>query len=120
MKAVKKEFYQGQAIVTNTYNNIMINAFWMIKLETKADKFNGSEFDDFITLFNDKTQDKTELANMINDEITHQYQNEAGAYVKEALKQVETSYSYEWLVNINNKAIETVKAFNNVDFSIVK
>lgn len=119
MKAIKKEFYQGQAIATNTYNSIMINAFWMIKLDTKADKFKASEFDDFITLFNDKTQDKTELANMINDEITHSYDGEAGAYVKEELKQVETSYNYEWLANINNKAIETVKAFNNIDFSIL-
>lgn len=120
MKAIKKHFYAGKAITTNTYNNIMINAFWMIKLATKPEGFQGSTFDDFITLANDETQNKTELANLINDFMTETYHNKQGEYIKKDLEEVKSKYTFEWLANINNKAIEAVKAFNNTDFSIVK
>lgn len=118
MKAQKKEFCQGQAVAVNTYNTIMVNAFWLIKMDTKPQDFKGSIFDDCIALFNDKTEDKTELANEINGEIVDAYQGEQGVYAREDLKEVKTKYSYEWLANINNKAIETIRAFSKVDFSI--
>lgn len=54
MKAQQKEFYAGQAVVVNTYNTIMINAFQL--MQATATNFKGSIFDDFITLYNDKTR----------------------------------------------------------------
>ena len=116
MKAQKKEFYQGQSVVVNTHNTIMVNAFWL--MQATATNFKGSVFDDFITLYNDKTQDEVELANEINNEITMAYHGKPGAWAEADLKDAGSKYTYEWLANINNKAIETIRAFSKVDFSI--
>lgn len=116
MKIKTIKFHPGQAVAVNTYNTIMVNAFWLI--QATATNFKGSIFDDFITLYNDKTQDKVELANEINEEITMSYHGKPGAWAEADLKDMGSKYTYEWLANINNKAIETVRAFNEVDFSI--
>lgn len=96
----------------------MINAFWLIKLESKPEDFKESEFDDFITLADDKTQSKTELANLINNLIVEAYQGEQGAYLKQDLKDVKSKYTGEWLTNVSNKALETVHALSDTTFSI--
>lgn len=119
MKAQQQTFYEGQAVAANTYVGIMVNAFWLIKLEAKPEDFKESEFDDFITLAGDKTQSKTELANYINDLVVESYQGEQGAYLKEDLKDVKSKYTAEWLTNISNKALETVHALSDTTFSIV-
>ena len=116
MKLKKIEFHQGQAVAVNTYNTIMINAFQL--MQATATNFKGSIFDDFINLYNDKTQDKVELANEINREMTAEYQGNQGLYAKADLKEAGSEYTFEWLANVNNKASETVRAFNKVNFSI--
>ncbi len=118
-QAQQKTFYAGQAIAANTYNNIMINAFWMIKLDTNPENFKESTFDDFIMLANDKTQSKTELANLINDFMTETYHDKQGKYIREDLKEVKSSYTFEWLANINNNAIKTVQSFNKDNLVII-
>lgn len=118
MKAQQKEFYAGQAVVVNTYNTIMVNAFQL--MQATATNFKGSIFDDFINLYNDKTQDKVELANEINREMTAEYQGNQGLYAKADLKEAGIKYTFEWLANVNNKAIETVKAFKSTDLTIIK
>lgn len=120
MEAKQMTFYTGRATQTNTYNSIIRNAFELIKATANPEKFKGSEFDDFLTLLNDKTQDKTELANYVNEDITEAYQGDKGAYMKEELKRVESSYSYDWIANINNKAIEAARALSDTSFSIIK
>ena len=116
MKLKKIEFHQGQAVAVNTYNTIMINAFQL--MQATATNIKGSIFDDFINLYNDKTQDKVELANEINREMTAEYQGTQGLHAKADLKEAGSEYTFEWLANVNNKAIETVRAFNKVNFSI--
>ena len=118
MKAQQKEFYAGQAVVVNTYNTIMVNAFQL--MQATATNFKGSIFDDFINLYNDKTQDKVELANEINREMTAEYQGNQGLYAKADLTEAGIKYTFGWLANVDNKAIETVKAFKSTDLTIIK
>lgn len=116
LKATQRQFNSGQGVAINTYNAVMINAFELIKATAKD--FRGSIFDDFIILYNDKTYSKAKLANEINGEITDGYRGAVGLYAEQELKQAASEYSIEWLINVNNKALEAVKALNaqHIDF----
>lgn len=116
LKATQRQFNSGQGVAISTYNAVMINAFQLIKATAKD--FDGSIFDDFITLYNDKTYSKAKLANEINGEIADGYRGAVGLYAEQELKQAGSEYSIEWLINVNNKALEAVKALStqHIDF----
>lgn len=116
LKAQTRQFNNGQGVAISTYNAVMINAFQLIA--ATAPNFKGSIFDDFITLYHDKTYNKAKLANEINGEIADGYRGAVGLYAEQELKQAGSEYPIEWLVNVNNKALEAVKALNtqHIDF----
>lgn len=124
MKIKTIKFNRGQAVAVNTYLNVINNACEVIYSHCNADKMNNTFFKDVQDLANDRTMDKTTLANEIVGEITDTYQGEAGAYLKADFKEIGLSEeAFEWFVNVHNQAVETVKAlksFNSTEFTIIK
>lgn len=124
MKIKTIKFNRGQAVAVNTYLNIINNACEVINSHCKADKMNNTFFKDVQDLLNDRTIDNTTLVNEIVSEITDTYQGQAGAYLKADFEEIGMSEeAFEWFVNVNNQAVETVKAlmsFNNTEVTIIK
>lgn len=116
LKATQRQFNNGQGVAVSTYNAVMINAFELIK--ATATNFEESIFNDFINLYYDKSYSKTKLANEINGEIADDWEDQSGAYAEMELDVAGSEYSIDWLINVNNKALEAVKALStqHIDF----
>ena len=118
------KFNAGQAVAVNTYLTIMGNAFQWLDTQSRGNLPEDSFFRDAVTLMDDKTMDKTDLANEIVLELTDDYKDQRCAYLMGDVKAAWFGEdAFEWLVSVHNQAVATVKTlkgFDGVDLTIVK
>lgn len=124
MKIESIKFNAGQAVAVNTYLNVIANSFEWLFAHGRGRCLADSFFADVVTLMDDSTMDKADLANEVVREFTDDYKDQKGAYMMEDLKAAGFGEdAFDWLVSMHNQAISTVKAlksFGGVSVDVIK